>query len=493
MKLDKMSFSNIIDKAGDLVIVYSSDNTIVEVNESVCHKLGFTRNELIAHPVSTIFPDRYNISVSDFFDNVGESNSFLSTTKLIRKTDYSIPVEINCNKISYENNDIFLCIARDIGGKKKTEHELEKEHQRIGHIMCEAKIGLWEVDPLTDRLTFPYKNSYLLGYSDEDKEVVSRFDFISLLHPDDRERVETSFSSLVAGKSSSYTEEYRLLAKDGYYRWIQTSGLVTERDENGKPLMVTGLIIDVTDRKVAEELLKGHAEELESSNDLKDLFVDILKHDLINPISSANGFSDVLLKIEENEYKKDILEGIKTSIDNMSSIISLASRFAKFESISGVDKERYDISALLQKTISEFELDILIKKISVIFNSEGPYYVSANAAIKEVFANFMSNAIKYSPENTTIQIKVFDEGLKWKVEFIDEGFGVEDEYKPLIFERFERGNARGIKGTGLGLAIVKRVADLHGMEVGVSDNPDGKGSCFWITLQKARNDHDAFC
>lgn len=72
-----------------------------------------------------------------------------------------------------------------------------------------------------------------------------------------------------------------------------------------------------------------------------------------------------------------------------------ALRFAKFESVSVVDKEIYDISVHLQKTISEFQLDILSKKISVIFDNKDSYYVNANAASKEVFANLMSNAIKY--------------------------------------------------------------------------------------------------
>lgn len=358
MPLDSLTFLKILDNAGDMIVVYSSNGTITATNSTTCKILGFTENELIGCSISRLFSESYASIASDYLKNTAESSPLLSKTYIETKAGSKIPVEINCSKTYFVDQQMGLCILRD-----------------------------------------------------------------------------------------------------------------------------------VTDGKVAEELLRQYAQELESSNDLKDLFVDILKHDLINPINSANGFSDILLKIEKNDYKKDILEGIKSSIENMSGIIDLASRFARFEMISGVDKEQYDISILIKKTISDFEFETKGKNITVDFEEYPQCFVSANGAIKEVFVNFMSNAIKYSPENTNIQINISNDKMnnRWKVEFLDEGLGVEDEYKPLIFNRFERGNTRGIKGTGLGLAIVKRVADLHDMEVGVSDNPSGQGSCFWITLQKAQD------
>jgi signal transduction histidine kinase len=116
---------------------------------------------------------------------------------------------------------------------------------------------------------------------------------------------------------------------------------------------------------------------------------------------------------------------------------------------------------------------------------EGSYPALVDPMIEQVFVNFLSNAIKYSPEDTSITVEIEDLGGEWKVKVMDQGFGILDEDKELVFERFKRLDKGNIKGTGLGLAIVTRVVDLHGGKVGVADNPNGEGSMFWVTLKKA--------
>ncbi|MEL4306147.1 sensor histidine kinase [Methanococcoides sp. LMO-2] len=106
--------------------------------------------------------------------------------------------------------------------------------------------------------------------------------------------------------------------------------------------------------------------------------------------------------------------------------------------------------------------------------------------IEEVFANLVSNAVKYSPENKDIKIGVKDRNEHWKITITDSGEGIADKDKQLVFDRFKRAVGDcNIKGSGLGLAIVKRIVELHGGQVGVEDNPNGPGSVFWVTLKKA--------
>jgi signal transduction histidine kinase len=77
-----------------------------------------------------------------------------------------------------------------------------------------------------------------------------------------------------------------------------------------------------------------------------------------------------------------------------------------------------------------------------------------------------------------------DIGDKWKLSFIDQGDGIPNESKATVFERFKRLHKENIRGTGIGLAIVKRIMDLHMEVIDVDDNPEGKGSVFWLTLKK---------
>jgi len=74
--------------------------------------------------------------------------------------------------------------------------------------------------------------------------------------------------------------------------------------------------------------------------------------------------------------------------------------------------------------------------------------------------------------------------IYWKISVQDSGIGISDEDKTYIFDRFKRVEKANIKGTGLGLAIVKRIIELHEGQIGVEDNPSGKGTVFWVTLYR---------
>ncbi|MFP4654935.1 MAG: ATP-binding protein [Methanohalobium sp.] len=84
-----------------------------------------------------------------------------------------------------------------------------------------------------------------------------------------------------------------------------------------------------------------------------------------------------------------------------------------------------------------------------------------------------------------ITIYILDKDPFWKITVTDYGTGIPDNKKQLIFERFYRTKNNNLHGSGLGLAIVKKIVELHGGDVGVSDNPEIKGSQFWITLKKS--------
>jgi signal transduction histidine kinase len=90
----------------------------------------------------------------------------------------------------------------------------------------------------------------------------------------------------------------------------------------------------------------------------------------------------------------------------------------------------------------------------------------------------LSNAIKYSPNESDIYIDILDVGDEWKVTVTDFGEGISDEDKSKLFTRFKRVDKKGIKGTGLGLEIVKRIIDLHSGNVGIEDNTQGQGTIF---------------
>ncbi|MCK5485477.1 MAG: HAMP domain-containing histidine kinase, partial [Desulfobacterales bacterium] len=144
-----------------------------------------------------------------------------------------------------------------------------------------------------------------------------------------------------------------------------------------------------------------------------------------------------------------------------------------------------NIAAMFKMVVDNFRPQIEDKQITLEFNAEGTYLANVSLMIEEVFVNLLSNAIKYSPEKSKIIVDITDAGDDWRVSVTDQGEGVSDENKPLLFDRFQRVNKVAVKGSGLGLAIVKRIIELHEGDFGVDDNPDGVGSVFWVTVKKS--------
>ncbi|WP_340820603.1 sensor histidine kinase [Methanolobus sp. WCC4] len=232
-------------------------------------------------------------------------------------------------------------------------------------------------------------------------------------------------------------------------------------------------------------LEKTKKEQLEESNRLKDLFADIMRHDLMNPVNVIKGFSDILYMDETDPGKKETLGLIRDQADHLAFMVGSAAKLAKLESQKEMEFKVQDIGTILRTVANRFSLEFSGKGIGLDLSFDGEYLSRMNDIIEDVFSNLVSNALKYSPEGSKVSIDILDSGDSWKVTVTDEGDGIPDEDKEYVFERFKRADKKGIKGTGLGLAIAKRIVDIHKGSLGIEDNPDGEGSMFWVMLKKA--------
>jgi hypothetical protein len=242
---------------------------------------------------------------------------------------------------------------------------------------------------------------------------------------------------------------------------------------------------DITERKEAEEEIKKRTKELEDSNRLKDLFTDIMSHDFLNPIGTVKISSQILLDDETDPERERITEIIENTASKMEEMIKNASLFSKLETIDRSGFHVQDLGTILKASAKEFESQLKEKKMELAYLPDGEFSASANPIIGNVFSNLISNAIKYSPEGSRIEIDIQDQDDRWVISVKDSGDGVPDKYKESIFARFDRGSRKGIRGTGVGLAIAKRILELHQGKIWVEDNPDG-GSIFYVELPKGK-------
>ena len=482
--IDELSlFKNLVNGSNDYIIVIDRESCkVVDVNETLCTQMGYSRADLL-----TMVPDLLMDTVGNFWNRAfleACGDNYLDVDAVFKaKNGHEIPVEINVTFIEHDDTEYVLAVARNITERKEREVIIQKTRDRVELALNGADLGMWDWDVATDELVFNARWAEMLGY--QASCLPGNFKAITgMVHEQERERVISVFQN-ISPSSPFLEEEFRVNTRDQGSKWLLVRGKATEFDNEGKVSRFTGTAMDITQRKLSEEHLQQYADELQHSNEMKELFTDILRHDLLNPAGTIKGFTELLLEIENNEQKRSMLEKIQKSDDKLIDMIDTAAKFAKLESQNDLEFFIMDLGELLRNAVENLRPMFEAKKMVTVIRFSGIHSSAVNPIIEDVFANFLTNAVKYSSENTSISIDIFDEGDMWKVAVGDQGEGISDEDKPYVFDRFKRVTKKGVKGSGLGLAIVKRIAELHGGEVGVEDNPEGKGSRFWIRLNKA--------
>jgi len=238
---------------------------------------------------------------------------------------------------------------------------------------------------------------------------------------------------------------------------------------------------DVTARERANEKIKRYAVELERSNRLKDLFIDIMRHDLLSPAGVIRSAAALGLRDETDALKREDLDMIHRSSQRMIELIQNASALAKLESEGQLPLEPTDIEAMIMAAARDLGPDAEEKGIRLTITGGFAGSVPANPLLASVFSNLIGNAVKYSPENSEILIAIAREDRGCRISVTDRGEGIPDPAKEKIFTRFTRLHKGVVKGTGLGLAIAKRIVELHEGRVWVEDAPGG-GSVFLVQL-----------
>ena len=241
--------------------------------------------------------------------------------------------------------------------------------------------------------------------------------------------------------------------------------------------------IDVTERKLAEEDIRHLAAELTEANRLKDIFTDVLRHDILNPVNAITLSTSMLLEVETDARKTVLLERVQRSAADIVEMTVDATKLASATTGQALELFTMDPAEVLRAVLPDLEHKLAAKEITLADHARGGFSVSFNPMMRNVFDNLLSNAIKYSPGGTRIDVDIEDRGESWLLSVKDQGEGVPDQHKQRIFNRFERLEKEGVKGSGFGLTIAKQIVSMHGGEIWVEDNPAG-GSVFFVKLPK---------
>ena len=255
-------------------------------------------------------------------------------------------------------------------------------------------------------------------------------------------------------------------------------------------------LLSATEKEVMNwaESNREEIAKLKGQEAFRKEFLGNLAHELRTPIFSIQGYILTLLEggLEDEKINKEFLKRASKGVDRMTRIVEDLDVITKFESERvKLNIEKADIIQLSQEIMEGVEIYALEKKAKVTFNKN--YNVPIDVLcdrdkIGQVLTNLINNAINYSKEGGSVEVRFFDIEDNVLIEVSDNGIGMDEIHLNRIFERFyrvDKSRARNQGGTGLGLAIVKHIVEAHGQSINVRSTK-GKGSTFSFTLQKAK-------
>ena len=240
--------------------------------------------------------------------------------------------------------------------------------------------------------------------------------------------------------------------------------------------------------KELAESYNAMAEQIEHLDKSRSQFVANASHELKTPLATMKLLLENMLYQPDmpQELRTEFMQDINHEIDRLSGIITDLLTLTQMDSHSSpLRVTKVDLSALTEETVHTLQIaaekkgQTLTADIAPSITLEGD-----SGKLMQIFYNLTDNAIKYTPENGHIAVRLAQSGANVLFTVTDDGIGIPEEDQKHIFERFyrvDKARSRATGGTGLGLSIVRQLAAMHGGTVSVSSRP-GQGATFTVTL-----------
>jgi PAS domain S-box-containing protein len=498
-----LELRSLLEAAPDAMVIVDPTGQIMVANHQMEKLFGYTRAELVGQMIEKLVPERFRGSHpghrSKYFDDsrtrpMGAGLDLFA----LRKDGTEFPAEISLAPIETEVGRVTTAAVRDITERRRAEDKfrglLESAPDAMVIVSSDGQIVL--VNAQTETL-FGYSRDELTKMS-VDQLVPERY---RVRHPGHR----VSYFKGPNVRPMGAGLPLHALRKDGseFPAEISLSPI-----ETADGTFVTAAVRDITDRLRLEEIRRKSQEleeqnrrieleeqnrRMQEANRLKSEFVANMSHELRTPLNSIIGFAELMytgkvgpVSSGHEEYLQDILTSSRHLLQLINDVLDLA----KVE--SGKIEFR-PTPVELSKIVGEVR-DILRglaaekrTKVDIQVDPELTSIVLDPAKLKQVLYNFLSNAIKFTPEGGHIVVRVVPESSEMlRIEVSDTGIGVRKEDLHRLFVEFQQLDASTSKrypGTGLGLALTKRITEAVGGRVGVSTEI-GKGSTFYATFPR---------
>lgn len=350
-----------------------------------------------------------------------------------------------------------------------------------------ANMGTWDWDILGNRITWSDRVHDLFGIPKEEFDG-SFAKFTSPIPPEDLPLL-TSAIDYALENDVLFVVEHRVKLPDGRIRWVRGQGR-TVRDENGRPVRMTGVSQDVTERIAEKFALSKAVEQAQEANRLKNAILANMSHEIRTPMTAILGYADILAHklagTPEQRFADIVRDGGRRLLHLLDNIVDLARIEADKLSL---DLQPHAVADTIRHSVEVLQVLADRKGLRVEIAAEPDVWVLSDPRREEqVLNNVLSNAIRFS-EAGTIRISAARsaDGKTAEIAIADAGVGIDDHFLPHIFEEFRQeseGFSRSHEGSGLGLSISKKLIEKMGGTIEISSRK-GAGTLVVLRLPAA--------
>ena len=480
----KAHFSKVFH-ASPMAIAISSleEGRLIEVNERFETLFGYARDEIIGkttrelnlwHDPKMLPPLMAQIQQGEVLQDF--------ELQFVTKSGVTRDIQGSVELVKLAGRQRLLWMGIDVTERKQAEEALRLSQARLEAAQAWAKMGSWEYYPET-RAGYWSKGMFLIYGLDPASDYPSMSTFLELIHPEDRQRVQTSqMQSLYTLEPISI--DYRTNPARGPERHLSAT-VHTVKDQQGLPIYLAGTVMDITERKEAEALREQLIAELETKNAELERFTYTVSHDLKSPLVTIRGFVGLLEQDaaagNTDQMKRDIAH-INHATDKMHRLLGELLELSRIGRQMNLP-EAVALSELAQEAATLVAGRLVARGVEVEIEEEMPVIYGDRLRLLEVYQNLIDNAVKFMGDQRAprLEIGARQNGSDVECWVQDNGLGIAAAYHEKIFGLFERLEADG-EGTGIGLALVKRIVEVHGGRIWVESEGQGQGSTFYFTL-----------
>ncbi|HKB68073.1 MAG TPA: PAS domain S-box protein [Pyrinomonadaceae bacterium] len=509
--------SQLLDACVEGVLAFDPDYRYIAWNKGMERITGLKREDVLGKCAFDLFPFIKETGEDKCLHAalVGESTTSENRPYAVPETGRTGFFKAYYSPLTDQQNLIVggIAVVHDITERKRAEEEAQEAHQRLTFHVENSPLAVieWDSDFRVSRWSASAERLYGWTADEVLGKYVSEWHFV---FDEDVDAVAQVTNRQRVGAELHGVQRNRNYTKDGsvlYCEWYNS----VLHDENGKLVSVLSLVLDVTDRKRAEEeraaLLvreRDLRQRAEEADRLKDEFLATLSHELRTPLTSILGWATLIRngEVDRVENLERALEIIERNARSQARLIDDLLDVSRI--ITG--NLQLDVRPLNLEPIVRIAIDALRPaadakgiKIAVELDSKHCLVHGDPNRLRQVIWNLLMNGIKFTPRGgrVSLRLECFVQQRSGetvspsgslsayvRLTVSDTGDGITPEFLPYVFHRFrqEEGSiSRKAGGLGLGLAVVRHLVELHGGSVSAESGGAGRGSIFTVDLPLA--------